>query len=138
MLDFKLLLEATRTIAVVGLSDDPMRPSYGIGRYLQQAGYRIIPVNPHHARVLGERCYDRIQDAPAEPSIDLVNIFRHPRYTADMIRDVLERIAATGERPVIWTQLGVSSAEAQQLAEGAGLAYVHNRCILVEHARLFG
>lgn len=135
-MDMKPILEDARTIAVVGCSDNPGRPSYRITRYLQEAGYRIVPVNPAHDRLHGEPCYGRLQDAPPDPPIDLVNVFRHPRFTAGVVEDAIERAAQTGERPVIWTQIGVSSPDAQRLAGDAGLPYVRDRCILVEHARL--
>lgn len=135
-MDLKPVLENARTVAIVGCSDNPARPSHRITRYLQQAGYRIIPVNPGHDRLHGELCYARLQEVPADPPIDLVNIFRHPRFTAGVVKDAIERVRETKERPVIWTQLGVSSPEAQRLAEDADLPYVKDRCILVEHARL--
>ena len=138
MVDLQDVLEKARVIAVVGCSNDPRRPSHGIARYMKEAGYRIVPVNPNHDACHGERCYARVQDIPPDVHVDVVNIFRNPRYTADMVRDVLERIETTGERPVIWTQLGVSSQEAEQLATEAGLPYVRNRCILVERERVLG
>ncbi len=128
-------MQASRTIAVVGCSDNPVRTSNSIARYLIGAGYRVIPVNPLHEEILGEPCYPSTSAIPDDIQIDIVNIFRRPAHTADMVRDVLERIEKTGEQPVIWTQIGVSSSEAQQLAESAGLEYVKNRCIMVEHAR---
>lgn len=138
MVDIKTTLSTARTIAVVGCSTDPRRPSHGIARYLQQVGYRMIPVNPNHREVHGETCYPDLQSVPADVQIDIVNIFRHPRFTALMIHNTIERVRQTGEKPVIWTQLGVSSAEAEQLAEEAGLPYIRNRCIIVEHSRLLG
>ena len=135
-MDLKQILEEARTIAVVGCSDQRSRPSYRISEYLMDAGYRMIPVNPHHETVHGVRCYPDLRSIPEDVRIDVVNIFRQPRYTAEMVRDAVERGKATATKPVIWTQIGVSSAEAQRLAEEAGLEYVHNRCILVEHARL--
>lgn len=133
---FNEILDLARTIAVVGCSDNPARTSYAISRYLIEVGYTVIPVNPHHTEVHGLTCYPDVQHIPASISIDIVNIFRRPAHTAAMVRDVLERIAATGEKPVIWTQIGVSSPEAERLAVEAGLEYIKNRCILVEHSRL--
>ena len=100
------------------------------------AGYTVIPVNPNHTQVLGQTCYPSVQAIPEDVKINIVNIFRRPAHTADMVRDVLERLKKTDEAPVIWTQIGVSSSEAQELSEGAGLVYIKNRCILVEHSRL--
>jgi predicted CoA-binding protein len=133
--DLSEVLSDARTIAVVGCSDDPTRTSYRIAQYMQERGYRIVPVNPNVASVLGETAYPDLPSIPADVSIDVVNIFRAPQHTADMVRDAIERVEATGETPVIWTQLGVSSPEARSLAAEAGLPYVRNRCIQVEHAR---
>ncbi len=135
MPDLQALLADARTIAVVGCSDSPARTSYRIARYLQDAGFRVIPVNPHHEKVLGERCYPSVEDIPFTESVDVVCIFRQPRYTADMVRSAVRRARETETAPAIWTQLGVSSAEAEALARDAGLPYVRNRCIMVEHAR---
>ena len=129
------VLSDARTVAVVGCSDDPTRTSYRIAQYMQERGYRIVPVNPKVGFVLGETAYPDLPSIPADVSIDVVNIFRAPQHTADMVRDAIERVEATGETPVIWTQLGVSSPEARSLAAEAGLPYVRNRCIQVEHAR---
>jgi hypothetical protein len=134
--DFEAMLDATETIAVVGCSANPDRTSHRIARYLQDAGFQVIPVNPTYDEVLGETCYPDLPSVPEGHTIDIVNIFRAPEHTADMVRDALRRIEQTGERPVIWTQRGVSSDEARQLAEEAGLPYVKDRCIMVEHSRL--
>lgn len=136
--DFKPLLQNARTIAVVGCSDQPHRTSYAISRYLLQRGYRMIPVNPDHNEVHGLHSYPNLAQIPENCRLDIVSIFRNPRFTAEMVRMVIERAEKTGERPVIWTQLGVSTPEAERLAEEAGLDYVKNRCILVEHGRLIG
>ena len=136
MNNFEEILNTAQHIAVVGCSDNPARTSNSIARYLISAGFTVIPVNPNHAEVLGQTCYPSVQDIPEDINIDIVNIFRRPAHTADMVRDVLARVAKTGEKPVIWTQIGVSSREAQQLAEEADLPYIKNRCILVEHSRM--
>jgi predicted CoA-binding protein len=133
MNDIKTILDQARTIAVMGCSDHPWRTSNSIARYLQEAGYRIVPVNPEYETVLGEPCYPDLQHVPRALHLDLINIFRNPRYTADMVRQVIGRIAETDERPAVWTQIGVSSPEAKALAEGAGLPYIADRCIAVEH-----
>jgi uncharacterized protein len=138
MIDVKEVLEAAETVAVVGCSNQPSRTSFVISRYLLDRGYRVIPVNPHHAYVHGQRCYPDLPSIPADVRVDIVNIFRNPRYTAEMLELAVQRVRATGERPVIWTQLGVSSREAERIAHEAGLHYVKNRCILVEHGRLLG
>ena len=136
MNDFKEMLESARTIAVVGCSDDPSRTSYAISRYLIEVGYTVIPVNPNCTEVHGLKCYPSMQQIPGDVEVDIVNIFRRPSHTAEMVRDVLERIEQTGEKPVIWTQIGVSSREAEELAKDADLDYVKNRCILVEHSHV--
>ena len=127
-------LPDVRTIAVVGCSDAPTTTSYRIARYLIDAGFDVLPVNPNHDRVLGRPCYPSVEAIPYETFLDLVCIFRQPRFTAAMVETVLARIAHTDERPVVWTQIGVHSAEAERLATEAGLVYVRNRCIMVEHA----
>ena len=137
MADLKEILEDAKTIAVVGCSSNPAKPSHRIAEYMKEAGYTIIPVNPKYDEVHCERCYPDLASIPPDVRIDIVNIFRRPQYTADMVRQVLERVKATGEKPVIWTQLGVSSQEAERLATEAGLTYVSNRCIMVEYGRYF-
>lgn len=135
-MDLKRILEETKTIAVVGCSNQPWRPSFRISKYLLDVGYEMIPVNPEHETVHGLRCYPDLQSIPADVRLDIVNIFRRPQFTADMVRMTIAYAEAIGTKPVIWTQLGVSSTEARRMAEDAGLPYVHNRCILVEHNRL--
>ena len=135
--DLQSVLESTETIAVVGCSAKATRTSHKIARYLQERGYRIVPVNPNYDEVLGETCYPDLPSVPADIEIDIVDIFRRPEHTADMVRSAIERVEQTGEQPVIWTQLGVSSSEAAELAAEAGLPYVRNRCIKIEYDRLF-
>lgn len=135
MKEIESLLSSARTIAVVGLSPNPARTSYAIARYLIEAGFRVIPVNPEIEEVFGLKSYPDLGSIPDDAGIDIVNIFRRPMYTADIVRETLTRSERTGEKPAIWTQIGVSSQEAQRLAEEAGLTYIPNRCIMVEHAR---
>ena len=134
--DLQSVLQSAETIAVVGCSAQPTRTSHKIARYMQERGYRIVPVNPNYDEVLGEPCYPDLPGVPADVSIDIVDIFRAPKHTADMVRTAIERTEQTGARPVLWTQLGVSSSEAETLAAEAGLPYVRNRCIKVEYDRL--
>lgn len=138
MIDLKSTLENARTIAVVGCSNRPSRTSYTIAEYLQGAGYRIIPVNPTINEVFGERSYPNLQSIPEEIIVDIVDIFRRPDHTAGVVKETVEYAEATGMSPTIWTQLDVSSPEAERLAQEAGLPYVRNRCIFIEHRRLFG
>ncbi|WP_352429658.1 CoA-binding protein [Thermoflexus sp.] len=123
------ILEEARTIAVVGLSPDPERPSHQVAAYLQRHGYRIIPVNPTISEVLGERSYPDLLSVP-EP-VDVVDIFRPARY----VPEIVEQAIAKGAR-VIWMPLGVVHFEAAQRAHAAGLQVVMDRCMKIEHRRL--
>jgi uncharacterized protein len=118
---------AGKTIAVVGLSNNPARPSYGVARYLQQHGYRIIPVNPNEDAVLGEQAYSSLRDVPVP--VDVVDVFRRPEH----VPSVVEEAIAIGA-PVLWLQQGVIHPQAAARAQAAGLAVVMDRCIKVEHA----
>ena len=124
------LFQNAKTIAVVGLSNNPTRPSLGVSRFLQRHGYRIIPVNPQETEVLGEKAYPSVKDIP-EP-VDIVDIFRRPARVPEVIDDVLQK---EGIR-CIWMQEGVINPEAAKKAEDAGLPVVMDRCILKEMARL--
>ncbi len=123
------LLRGAKTIAVVGLSSNPVRASFGVSRFLQRQGYRIIPVNPNETEVLGEKAYPSVQDIP-EP-IDIVNIFRRPARVPEVIDDALLKGARC-----IWMQEGVVNHEAAEKAEKAGMSVVMDKCILKEMARL--
>jgi uncharacterized protein len=127
------MLMRAKTIAVVGASNEPWRPSFGIMRYLQRAGYRIVPVNPFLAgqKVHGEAFRESLREV-MEP-IHLVNVFRRP----DAIPEVVDDAIAAGA-PAIWLQLGIRNDAACARAEMAGITVVMNRCISVEHARLLG
>ena len=135
--DFHTVLDTAETIAVVGCSATPTRTSHKIARYMQERGYCIVPVNPNYDEVLGEPCYPDLPSVPADVEIDIVDIFRAPQHTANMVRSAIERVEETGNRPLIWTQRGVSSSEAEEVAEEAGLPYVRNRCVKIEYDRLF-
>ncbi|MEM6337066.1 MAG: CoA-binding protein [Bacteroidota bacterium] len=135
-MNFTDLFQQAQTIAVVGLSPNQWRDSYGVARYMQRAGYRIVPVNPKYEDILGEPCYPDLASIPADIRIDIVDIFRRPEHTAGVVAETAARAERTGERPVIWTQLGVSSFEAQSVAEQAGLPYVADRCLKVVHAQV--
>jgi predicted CoA-binding protein len=125
------LLERARTIAVVGASPDPWRPSFGVTGYMKRAGYRIIPVNPTSVgqMVHGEPCRGSLREVL--DTVDLVNVFRRP----DAVPEVVEDAIAAGA-PALWLQLGVQHLEAARRAEAAGLTVVMDRCISVEHSRL--
>ena len=134
-MEIKSLLENAHTIAMVGCSPRSTRASHKIARYLQEQGYRVVPVNPHHEELLGEPCYPDLQSIPEGVKIDIVDIFRRPKFTHGVVLDAIERATQTGRKPVIWTQIGVHSGEAQLAAEEAGFDYVANRCVLVERQR---
>ncbi len=124
------LLKSAKTIAVVGLSNNPMRASLGVSRFLQRQGYRIIPVNPHETEVLGERAYSSIKEVP--DAVEIVDIFRRSSAVPSVVDDALQK---SGIR-CIWMQEGVVHQEAAKRAEDAGLQVVMDRCILKELARL--
>ncbi|MDX1638864.1 MAG: CoA-binding protein [Balneolaceae bacterium] len=130
------ILQEMKVVAVVGCSANPYRTSHHIAKYLKNKGFRMIPVNPEYDEVLGEKCYDKLADIPREIRIDVVDIFRNPRFTASMVETVIERMNMTGHAPVVWTQLGVSSVEAQEKARAAGLRYIEEKCIMVEHRKV--
>jgi predicted CoA-binding protein len=123
------ILKSAHTIAVVGISSNPMRASNGVSEYLKRAGYRIIPVNPNEREVLGEKCYARLEDVPEK--IDLVDIFRRSEY----VPDIVESAIRVGARAV-WMQEGVIHEDAAERARQAGLDVVMDRCTLKEHRKL--
>ncbi len=125
------ILRESKNIAVVGLSSNPMRPSYGVTEYMQGAGYRIIPVNPNETEVLGEKSYARLEDVPEK--IDIVNVFRRAEDVAPVVKSAV-RIGAK----VVWMQTGIENEEAAEKARGAGLVVIEDACILVEHRRRVG
>jgi predicted CoA-binding protein len=125
------ILKSCRTIAVVGLSADWNRPSNFAAKYMQQHDYRIVPVNPRYTEVLGERCYARLEDIP-EP-VDMVDVFRR----TDDVLPIARSAVAIGAK-CLWQQLGVTNLEADRLAREAGMDSVMDRCVKIEHARLFG
>ena len=123
------ILKNCKTIAVVGLSPEWHRPSHFVAKYMQEQGYHIIPVNPKHESILGERCYARLEDIP-EP-VDMVDVFRRP----EDVPPIAASAVAIGAK-CLWQQLGVASQEADTVARAAGLDSVMDRCVKVEHARL--
>ena len=125
------ILRDCRTIAVVGLSAEWHRPSYFAAKYMQHHGYRIVPVNPRYTEVLGERCYPSLHDIPH--AVDMVDVFRR---TEDVL-PIAEQSIAIGAR-CLWQQIGVKNFAAADLAREAGLDTVLDRCVKIEHARLFG
>ena len=120
------LLKHSRTIAVVGLTDNPLRTSYGVSSYMQSQGYRIIPVNPNINESLGEKAYPSLLDVPEK--IDIVNVFRRPEFVPDVINEAIELGV-----PAVWMQEGVVHPEAADKARKAGIFVVMDRCILKDH-----
>ena len=125
------ILGTSRTIAVVGLSAKWYRPSFFAAKYMQDHGYRIIPVNPSYQEVLGERCYATVGEVPRP--VDIVDCFRRAEEMVPIARDAV----AIGAR-VLWMQLGIRNAEAARIASEAGLEVVMDRCVKIEHARILG
>jgi predicted CoA-binding protein len=125
------ILRGSRTIAVVGLSAQWHRPSYFAAKYLQEHGYRVIPVNPTYDTILGEKSYKRLADIPQK--VDVVDCFRK----SEEIPALAEEAIGIGAK-VLWMQLGVHNAPARARAEAAGLEVVENRCMKIEHGRFFG
>jgi hypothetical protein len=115
-----------KRIAVVGLSNNPMRAAWRVASYLKSAGKEIIPVNPNFTEVMGLTCYPRISAIPGP--VDVVDVFRRPEYCADVARDAIDA-GAKG----IWLQSGITNSEARRLAEEAGIYYVEDHCLMVEH-----
>jgi uncharacterized protein len=127
----KRILEECKTIAVVGLSSNPQRPSYGVASYLQRHGYRIIPVNPTETEVLGERAYPALADVPEK--VDLVDIFRRSEEAGNHVDEAI-RLGVQA----VWLQEGVIDQTAVERARTAGLMVVMDRCILKEHLKNTG
>jgi predicted CoA-binding protein len=125
------LLRSARTVAIVGLSSNELRPSHFVGFYLQRHGYRVIPVNPRESEVLGEASYPSLSDVPER--IDVVDVFRRP----EAVPAIAEEAVAIGAG-ALWLQFGVVSPEGAEIARRGGLAVVMDRCLKVEHARHLG
>ncbi|WP_096391364.1 CoA-binding protein [Halopenitus persicus] len=129
------LLDA-ETVAVVGCSTTPEKAAHRIPKYLQEHGYRIVPVNPYAETVLGEPAYDAVTEVPREVTIDVVDVFRPSEDVPGVVDDVLERRDLAGDVGGLWLQLGIRNGEAAARAEAAGVAVVQDRCMKVEHERL--
>jgi uncharacterized protein len=130
-LTIQRVLHSSRTIAIVGLSNNELRASYFVGYYLKRHGYRVIPVNPRVTEILGETSYPSLQDVPVP--VDVVNVFRAPEALPGIARDAVSIHAAT-----LWCQFGVINADGARIAEEGGLTVVMDRCLKVEHARYVG
>jgi hypothetical protein len=128
------LLKRAQTIAVVGLSESPMRPSHGVSAYMQAQGYSIIPVNPHISEALGEKSYPSLLDIPPElaKKIDMVDVFRRPQYVDEIVEQTIQL-----KIPAIWLQEDVINERAAEKARQAGIFVVMDLCILKEHRARF-
>jgi len=122
------VLKNSKTIAVVGLSSNPLRPSFGVASYLQSVGYKIIPVNPNESEVLGETSYARLEDIPVP--IDIVDVFRRSEDVPPIANS-----AITIKAKVLWLQQGIENSAAAEKALAAGLTVIEDACLLVEHKR---
>lgn len=131
--EIKKILEQTQTIAIIGCSPNPEKASNKVAKYLQNAGYTILPVYPKEETILGEKVYRSLDEIPIEIKIDMVDIFRKP----DVIGLVVDQVIQRGEVQCVWTQLGLVNNEAAQKAREAGMQVVQNHCTKIEHARLF-
>lgn len=126
----KALLSSPQTVAVVGCSPDPQRDSHRIAQLLKAKGHRVIPVNPGHQTIVGERCYASLQDIPEQ--VDMVDIFRRSEHVAPIVDEAIEAGAK-----IVWMQLGVIDESAAVKAQHAGLTVVMDRCPAIEYRRLF-
>lgn len=120
------LLARTKTIAVVGLSSNPMRPSFGVSQYMQRKGYRIIPVNPNEEMVLGEKAYRALAEIPEK--VDMVDVFRRSEFVPEIVDETIRL-----KIPALWLQEGVIHEAAARKAQEAGISVVMDRCVLKEH-----
>lgn len=131
------ILQATKVVAVVGVSANPVRPSYFVARYLGLRGFRVIPVNPGLAgqELFGESVYARLSDIPASVAVDMVDVFRASEHVPPLVDEAMAHLPALR---TIWMQIGVQHETAAQKARAAGLSVVENRCPKIEYQRLFG
>jgi uncharacterized protein len=124
------VLNTAKNIAVVGLSNSPMRPSYGVTAYMQSAGYKIIPVNPSINGALGEKAVPTLLDIPKDQKVDIVNIFRKPEFVSEIVDQAIQL-----KVPCIWMQEEVVNEAAAEKARKAGITVIMDKCILKEHRR---
>jgi predicted CoA-binding protein len=129
--ELRSILGDARTVAVVGLSSNPDRPSYEVAEFLQDRGYRIVPINPNETQVLGERAYASLLDVPEEIRIDVVDVFRRAEQTPEVARQAVARRAN-----VLWLQEGIANDDARRIGEDAGLTVIMGVCIRKQKQRL--
>lgn len=133
----RAVLKSTKVVAVVGVSPNPVRPSYYVARYLGLRGYRVIPVNPGHAgeTLLGETVVGHLRDIPPDVPVDMVDIFRRSDHVPPIVAEALDHLP---HLRTIWMQIGVENAEARAMAQARGLVVIENLCPKMEYQRLFG
>lgn len=129
--EIKTILETVKTIAVIGLSPEESKPSHFVPKYMQEAGYKVIPVYPKEETILGEKVYRSLAEIPGK--VDMVNVFRK----ADAVPAILEAVKARGDVDVLWLQKGIVNNDAAEAAKHAGLKVVQNKCLMVEHRNSF-
>ncbi len=127
----KEIFESTKTIAVVGMSKNPDKSAYSIPAYMKSQGFKVIPVNPTASDIDGVKCYAALADVPDH--IDMVNVFRPSEDCPEIVRQAIERHKLKGDISTIWLQLGIAHPEAKKLAEEAGIRYVEDCCLYIEH-----
>jgi uncharacterized protein len=130
-LERKRVLETSKVIAIVGLSPDPEKASNGVAAYLKKAGYRIIPVNPQHEEILGEKAYKTLSDIPEK--VDVVDVFMRAEKVVPVVEEAIKI-----KPKAVWLQLGIASDVARRIVEEKGIPFFQDICIKQEHARLFG
>jgi len=130
--EIKEIFESVKTIAVVGLSPNPVKDSHRVAKYLQSVGYKIVPIYPKEDEILGEKVYRSLKEIPFE--VDMVDIFRKPAALPPIVQAAIDR----GDVKVVWFQAGIVNNEAAKMAKDAGLTVVQNRCTMVDHKALFG
>jgi uncharacterized protein len=137
--EIKQILTKYKTVAVVGLSREPDKPSYEVAAYLKKHGFRIVPVNPFADEILGEKSYKSLLEVPSEvqENIEIVDVFRPAENVPPIVEQVIKLREIHGKPLVVWMQLGIVSPEAAETARKAGLTVVMDKCIMVEHRRLF-
>ena len=123
------ILKESKTIAVVGMSKNPEKAAHRIPRYLQSVGYKIIPVNPTADKILGEKAYNSLEEIPIP--VDIVDVFRPSEHTPTVVRSAMKL-----KPKLIWLQLGISNEESKSLTLENGIAYVENKCLMVEHRKI--
>ena len=129
----RAILEQHRTFAVVGCSPDPRRDSHRVARFLQQRGYRVVPVNPSADEIIGEPCYPDLASVPDSEQVEVVDVFRQSEHAGAHVDEAIEAGAAA-----VWMQLGVIDEAAAERARAAGLRVVMDRCPMIDHPRFFG